>query len=77
MVTKLDEDTEEVIENTKGANVELTKGIASARRARKLKWILFGICTFLLVSFVVVMVVYFKVIKPWLEAEARKRASGL
>ncbi|KAF2816827.1 t-SNARE [Mytilinidion resinicola] len=37
-VVAVEQQTERVKEDTEGANVHLDKGIASARRARKLKW---------------------------------------
>jgi syntaxin 1B/2/3 len=75
MVTKLDEETSEVVKHTKGANVELAKGVASARRARKLKWILCGICFVVVLALVIGLVIWIKVIKPQQEA-ALKKAKG-
>jgi syntaxin 1B/2/3 len=37
-VTAAQDQTQHVVEDTENANVQLTKGVAHARRARKLKW---------------------------------------
>jgi syntaxin 1B/2/3 len=51
LVHQTEQQTENVKTDTEAANVQLTKGIASARRARKLKWCLF--ITILLILLVV------------------------
>jgi syntaxin 1B/2/3 len=51
MVQQTEQQTDNVKTDTEAANVQLTKGIASARRARKLKWCLF--ITILLIIIIV------------------------
>jgi t-SNARE complex subunit (syntaxin) len=75
----LDEESAEVVSYTKGANVQLAKGVASARKARKFRWILCGICSVVLLGVVVGVVVYFKVILPQQDSAAKAakdKASG-
>ena len=46
-VQKINEDAEQIVEDYKQANEHLTRGIFSARNARKWKWwILFIVCKF-------------------------------
>jgi syntaxin 1B/2/3 len=50
-VTAAQEQTQHVVEDTEQANVQLTKGVEHARRARKLKWW----CLFIVVLIVAIL----------------------
>ena len=51
--------TENVKKDTEAGNVHLDKGIASARRARKLKWWCFFICVAIVIILALVLGLYF------------------
>lgn len=51
--------TGKVLQDTENANVQLDKGIASARRARRLKWITLGIVVLIIVILALVLGLYF------------------
>jgi syntaxin 1B/2/3 len=60
VVTNLEQETVKVADDTKLANVELGKGVKSARKARKLKWWCCGLMFLILVAVVVILVIKFK-----------------
>jgi syntaxin 1B/2/3 len=51
--------TENVKKDTEAGNVQLDKGITSARRARKLKWWCLGICVAVVIILALVLGLYF------------------
>ena len=55
--------TENVKKDVEGGNVQLDKGIASAKRARKMKWWCFFIVLAIIIIIGVVLGVYFGVVK--------------
>ncbi|KAK4546877.1 hypothetical protein LTR36_001609 [Oleoguttula mirabilis] len=58
-IQQIDESTVNVKSDTEAANVHLDKGIASARRARKLKWWCFFICLAIVIILGLVLGLYF------------------
>jgi syntaxin 1B/2/3 len=59
MVQSIEQQTENVVKDTEGANVHLTKGIASARRARKLKWVCCILITIIILGLALGLGIYF------------------
>ena len=51
--------TSQVKGDTEAANVQLTKGIKSARNARKLKWWCLGICVLIVLILALVLGIFF------------------
>lgn len=64
MVQAAEEQTDHVVKDTENANVQLGKGVASARRARKLKWWLLGIIVLIVVVLGLALGIYFGVTVP-------------
>ncbi|KAF2238045.1 t-SNARE [Viridothelium virens] len=58
-VKSTEEGTQNVLQDTENANVQLDKGIKSARRARRLKWITLGIVVLIIVILALVLGLYF------------------
>ncbi|KAL9088591.1 MAG: hypothetical protein Q9165_006111 [Trypethelium subeluteriae] len=58
-VKSTEQGTENVLQDTENANVQLDKGIKSARRARRLKWITLGIVVLIIVILALVLGLYF------------------
>lgn len=58
-VQAAEEQTSTVKADTEAANVQLTKGIKSARNARKLKWWCLGICVLIIAILALVLGLYF------------------
>lgn len=58
-VQAAEEQTENVVKDTEQANVQLTKGVDHARRARKLKWWAFFICLLIIVALGLILGLYF------------------
>nr|POF08153.1 protein transport protein sso2 [Quercus suber] len=58
-INQTEEHTEHVKQDTEAANVHLDKGIASARRARKLKWWCFFICVAIVIILALILGLYF------------------
>ena len=58
-VQAAEQQTENVVKDTEQANVQLKKGVDHARRARRLKWILFFIVLFVIVVLALVLGLYF------------------
>lgn len=58
-VQAADEQTSNVVKDTEQANVQLTKGVDHARRARKLKWWLFFIVVLIVVALALILGLYF------------------
>jgi len=63
--------TEEVVKDTRHANKELDKGVKSARRARKLKWFCIILVLLILIAVAVVLIIKFKV-----EPDQQKKKNG-
>lgn len=55
MVQQAEQHTENVKKDTEAGNAQLDKGIASARRARRMKWWCFWICILILIIIGVVV----------------------
>jgi syntaxin 1B/2/3 len=64
MVQTIEDRTDNVKTDTEAANTQLGKGIASARRARKMKWCLLIFFILVLIIIAIVLAVYFTIIKP-------------
>jgi syntaxin 1B/2/3 len=64
LVQQTEQQTENVKTDTEAANVQLTKGIDHARRARRLKWILCGIITLIILALALGLGIYFGVVRP-------------
>jgi len=65
MVQRTEQQTDNVKTDTEAANVQLTKGIKSARNARRLKWILFFIVLIIVIALGLGLGIYFGVVnKP-------------
>jgi syntaxin 1B/2/3 len=64
MVQRTEQQTENVKTDTEAANVQLTKGIDHARRARRLKWVLFFIVLIIVVALGLGLGIYFGLIVP-------------
>ena len=65
MVQQMEQQTENVKTDTEAANVQLTKGVDHARRARKLKWICCIIVTIVILALGLGLGIYFGVVnKP-------------
>jgi syntaxin 1B/2/3 len=58
-VQAAEEQTDHVVKDTEQANVQLTKGVDHARRARKLKWWAFFIVLFICVVLALVLGLWF------------------
>jgi len=58
-VQAAEEQTENVVKDTEQANVQLTKGVDHARRARKLKWWAFFIVLLIVVALALILGLYF------------------
>ena len=58
-IQQTEQHTEQVKHDTEAGNVQLTKGIEHARRARKMKWWCFGIVVLVLIIIAVVLGVIF------------------
>src|SRR5215469_10805624 len=58
-VQAAEEQTQNVVKDTEQANVQLTKGVDHARRARKLKWWAFFICLLIVVALALILGLYF------------------
>lgn len=58
-IQQAEQHTENVKHDTEAGNVQLDKGIASARRARKLKWWCFFICLAIIIILGLVLGLYF------------------
>jgi syntaxin 1B/2/3 len=63
-VEQTEQATTQVHEDTTNANEQLTKGVKSARRARKLKWWCLFIVVLILAIIAIVLGVYFGVVVP-------------
>jgi syntaxin 1B/2/3 len=63
-VQAAEEQTDHVVKDTEQANVQLGKGVAHARRARKLKWWLLGIVLLIVVVLGLALGIYFGVTVP-------------
>lgn len=62
-IQQTEQSTANVKQDTEAGNVQLDKGIASARRARKLKWWCFFICVLIVVILGLVLGLYFGLAK--------------
>lgn len=60
-VQQTEQQTEHVKRDTEAGNVQLDKGIASARRARKIKWIAFIVIVLIIVVLALALGLYFGV----------------
>lgn len=58
-IQQAEQHTDNVKHDTEAGNAQLDKGIASARRARKLKWWCFFICLAIIVILGLVLGLYF------------------
>lgn len=58
-IQQTEQHTEQVKHDTEAGNVQLTKGIEHARRARRLKWWCFGIVVLILCIIAIVLGVIF------------------
>lgn len=58
-VDQAEEQTAQVVDDHKNANVQLDRGIASARRARKLKWWCLFICVLICAIIALALGLYF------------------
>lgn len=58
-VQNIEGHTQQVAQYTENANTQLTKGIASARRARRAKWICFWIVVVIIIILAAVLGGYF------------------
>ena len=58
-VQNVEQHTENVKKDTEAGNVQLSKGVESARRARKLKWWCFFICLAIVIILGLVLGLYF------------------
>ncbi|KAF2670553.1 t-SNARE [Microthyrium microscopicum] len=63
-VNQVEQQTDNVKTDTEAANVQLTKGIDHARRARKLKWVCCGIITVIVLALALGLGIYFGAVKP-------------
>ncbi|PNS20372.1 Syntaxin-like protein psy1 [Sphaceloma murrayae] len=70
-VTQTERQTEDVMQNTQAGNKELTKGVDSAKRARKLKWWCFWIVVVIVLVLALVLGLVFG-----LQNRARQAATG-
>ncbi|KAI9663625.1 MAG: hypothetical protein M1821_007115 [Bathelium mastoideum] len=59
LVESAEEQTTTVLKDTENANTQLDKGIKSARRARRLKWITLGVVVLIVVVLALVLGLYF------------------
>ena len=59
MVQAAEEQTSNVVKDTEQANVHLGKGVDSARRARKLKWICLAIVVLIIAALALGLGIYF------------------
>jgi syntaxin 1B/2/3 len=64
MVQQVEQQTDNVKTDTEAANVQLTKGVDHARRARRLKWIMCAIITVVVLALGLGLGIYFGVIVP-------------
>jgi syntaxin 1B/2/3 len=58
-VQATEEQTDNVVKDTENANVQLGKGVESARRARKLKWWCLGIIVLIIIILAVVLGIFY------------------
>ena len=58
-VEAIENQTQQVNQDTEAANVQLTKGVDHARRARKLKWWCLGIVVLIIAIIAIALGVYF------------------
>jgi len=58
-VQAAEEQTENVVKDTVQANVQLTKGVDHARRARKLKWWTISIVVLIVIALALILGLYF------------------
>jgi len=58
-IRQTEQQTETVMKDTEAGNVQLDKGIDSARRARKLKWWCFFICVAIVIILGLILGLYF------------------
>jgi syntaxin 1B/2/3 len=58
-VVSAQEQTQHVVDDTENANVQLAKGVKSARNARKLKWWCLGIVVIIIAILAIVLGVVF------------------
>ncbi|KXL41751.1 hypothetical protein M433DRAFT_73775 [Acidomyces richmondensis BFW] len=58
-IQQIEQQTENVKKDTEAGNVQLDKGIKSARNARRLKWWCFGICVAIVIILGLVLGLYF------------------
>jgi syntaxin 1B/2/3 len=63
-VTQIDDQTTQVHHDAEQANVQLDKGIVSARRARKLKWWTLLVVVLILAIIGLALGIYFGVVVP-------------
>ncbi|KAH7380384.1 t-SNARE [Phaeosphaeria sp. MPI-PUGE-AT-0046c] len=63
-VQRAEEQTEQVIKDSEHANQQLTKGIDSAKRARKLKWITLWVVVAIIAILALVLGIYFGYVVP-------------
>lgn len=63
-VKATEEQTDNVVKDTETANVHLTKGVKSARNARKLKWWCLGLVVLIMVVLGLALGIYFGVTVP-------------
>jgi syntaxin 1B/2/3 len=63
-VTQIDDQTTQVYHDAEQANVQLDKGIVSARRARKLKWWTLLVVVLILAIIGLALGIYFGVVVP-------------
>jgi syntaxin 1B/2/3 len=63
-VDQVQQQTEQVIDDSKNANEQLDKGIASARRTRKLKWWTLIVVILIICVLALALGIYFGVTKP-------------
>ena len=59
LVESTEEQTTNVLKDTENANTQLDKGIKSARRARRLKWITLGVVVAIIVILALILGLYF------------------
>lgn len=62
-VQRVEQQTEQVRDDTKRANDHLEEGIKSARRARKLKWYMALVVFIIIAIIAIVLGIYFGVVK--------------
>ncbi|RDI83280.1 hypothetical protein Vi05172_g6667 [Venturia inaequalis] len=63
-VKATEEQTDNVVKDTENANVQLTKGVKSARNARKLKWWCLGLVLLVMIVLGLALGIYFGVTVP-------------